>query len=80
MLLGIGQIYNEPNFLDEEGGGRTTMPEYVKSCKYSKGNEVGYIQCILSQVKQHEGKKKVLRKAMEALIELSGKGLNSPAL
>ena len=56
------------------------MPEYVKSCEYLRGKEEEYIHCVLSNIKEHEGKEKVLRKAMKALIELSGKGLSSPVL
>lgn len=54
------------------------MPEYVKSCKYMPGKEVEYIYCVLSRIREHEGKEKVLRKAMKALIDLSGEKLSSP--
>ena len=56
------------------------MPKYVGSRRYVKGKEVEYINCVLSHIKKHEGKEKVLRKAMKVLIGLSGKRLSSPVL
>jgi len=51
------------------------MPKYTEDCKrkYVRGKDVEYVKCVLSGIKKYEDDRKVLRRAMKALLEISEK-------
>lgn len=57
------------------------MPIYVEECKkkYVKGDEMGYVECVYSGVKNHAREEKLAERGMKALLHLAQKrGASTP--